>query len=71
MRIDLLELAKTIDKQNLQIELHQLNDKYKFSLTLELWDNFITEMTPVSNGQIAMFAQADRLSLEQGWSNVP
>lgn len=56
MRIDLLELAKTIDKQNLETELHQLNDKYKLCLTLELWDNFLHEMTPVNNGQIAMFA---------------
>jgi len=56
MRIDLLELAKTIDKQNLQTELNQLNDKYKLRLTLELWDNFINEMTPVNNGQIVMFA---------------
>ena len=56
MRIDLLELAKTIDKQNLETELNQLNDKYKLSLTLNLWDSFLNEMTPVNNGQIAMFA---------------
>lgn len=56
MRIDLLELAKTIDKQNLETELNQLNDKYKFSLTLNLWDNFLKEITPVTNGQIAMFS---------------
>jgi len=56
MRIDLLELAKTIDKQNLQTELNQLNEKYKLCLTLNLWGNFLKEMTPVSNEQIAMFA---------------
>ena len=56
MRIDLFELAKTIDKQNLQKELNLLNEKYNLSLTLELWDNFLDEMTPVINGQIAMFA---------------
>jgi len=55
MRIDLLEIAKTIDKQNLQIELNQLNEKYKLNLTLNLWDNFLIEMTPVDNGQITMF----------------
>jgi hypothetical protein len=55
MRIDLLELAKNIDKQNLESELNQLNEKYKLCLTLELWDNFLNEMTPVNNGQIAMF----------------
>ena len=56
MRIDLLELAKTIEKQNLLADLNQLNDKYKLCLTLELWDSFLNEMTPVNNRQIAMFA---------------
>jgi hypothetical protein len=55
MRIDLLELAKNIDKQNLESQLNQLNEKYKLCLTLELWDNFLNEMTPVNNRQIAMF----------------
>lgn len=56
MRIDLLELAKQIDKADLQTELETLNEKYKFNLTLDLWDSFINEMTPVNNGQMAMFA---------------
>jgi len=56
MRIDLLELAKTIDKENLQTELNHLNEKYTLSLTLQLWHNFLTEMKPVNNGQITMFA---------------
>lgn len=56
MRIDLLELAKHIDKADLQTELGTLNEKYKFNLTLDLWDSFISEMTPVNNGQMAMFA---------------
>ncbi|MDI9340864.1 MAG: hypothetical protein QM534_09885 [Sediminibacterium sp.] len=56
MRIDLLELAKQIDKADLQTELETLNEKYKFNLTLDLWGSFINEMTPVNNGQMAMFA---------------
>ncbi len=56
MRIDLLELAKQISKTQLQFELETLNEKYKLNLTLNLWDNFINEMTPVNNGQITMFA---------------
>jgi hypothetical protein len=56
MRIDLLELAKQINKTQLQSELELLNEKYKLNLTLNLWDNFINEMTPINNGQIAMFA---------------
>lgn len=55
MRIDLLELAKQIDKADLQTELETLNEKYKFNLTLDLWDSFIREMTPVNNGQMVMF----------------
>ncbi|QQS28417.1 MAG: hypothetical protein IPM47_16360 [Sphingobacteriales bacterium] len=56
MRIDLLELAKLITKADLQTELESLNEKYKFNLTLDLWDSFISEMTPVNNGQMTMFA---------------
>lgn len=55
MRIDLLALAKQIDKSDLQTELKKLNEKYKFNLTLDLWDRFINEMIPVNNGQLAMF----------------
>ena len=55
MRIDLLELAKNIDKNDLQIQLDTLNEKYKFNLTLDLWGSFIDDMTPVHNGQMAMF----------------
>ena len=55
MRIDLLELAKQIGKTDLQTELETLNEKYKFNLTLDLWDSFVSEMTPINNGQIAMF----------------
>ena len=56
MRIDLLELSKQIGKADLQTELETLNKKYQFNLTLDLWDSFIKEMTPVNNGQMAMFA---------------
>jgi len=55
MRIDLLELAKSISKEKLQIELDILNKKYNFNLTLSLWESFIKEMKPVNNGQIEMF----------------
>lgn len=55
MRIDLLELAKQINKADMQTELEMLNEKYKFDLTLNLWESFINDMTPVNNGQMAMF----------------
>ncbi len=56
MRIDILELTKAISKQNLQTELDQLNIKYKLSLTLDLWDSFLTEILHVGSRQIEMFA---------------
>ncbi len=56
MRIDLLELATTIDKNYLEAEIQRLNEMYNFSLTLYLWDNFIEEMMPAKNGQIELFA---------------
>jgi len=55
MRIDLLELAKQINKADLQTELEMLNKKYKLNLSLNLWDSFIKEMKPVNNGQMVMF----------------
>ena len=55
MRIDLLKLAKKINKQYLKTELNRLNEIYKFSLTLDLWDKFLNEMTPVYRGQLEMF----------------
>lgn len=56
MRIDLLELSKQINKSDLQKQLETLNEKYKFNLTLDLWDCFINEMSPINDGQISMFA---------------
>jgi hypothetical protein len=55
MRIDLLELAKRIDKTELEKELQRLNKVYNFSLTTFLWDKFIKEMTPTENIQIELF----------------
>ncbi len=55
MRIDLLELARTIDKTDLQIELEMLNAKYKLHLTLDLWDSFINEMILAKESQMALF----------------
>jgi hypothetical protein len=56
MRIDILEVAKSINETTLKIELDRLNEMYNLNLTLDTWDNFINEMTQISNRQIAMFA---------------
>lgn len=55
MRIDLLELAQTIDKSELQKELNYINETYHFNLTLDLWCDFINEMTPIQSGQMELF----------------
>ncbi len=55
MRIDLLELAKNVDKEYLELELKRLNEMYSLNLSLSLWDNFITEMSPINSGQLAIF----------------
>jgi hypothetical protein len=56
MRIDLLELAQTIETSELQNELNYINETYNFNLTLNLWCDFINEMTPIQNGQVQLFA---------------
>ncbi len=56
MRINLLELAKYINKAEIQKELEILSEKYKINLTLNLWDSFITRITPINNGQLSIFA---------------
>ncbi len=56
MRIDLLELAQTIDKSELQNELNYINETYNFNLTLDLWCDFINEMKPIESGQMELFA---------------
>jgi hypothetical protein len=56
MRIDLLTLANKIEKQTLEIELNKLNKMYSIDLSLNLWDSFIGEMTPINDGQITIFA---------------
>ncbi len=57
MRIDLLELATTIDKNYLKTEMQRLNEMYNFSLTLCLWDKFLKVMMPlpVKKGQFELF----------------
>ena len=56
MRIDLLELARQINKTQLQIELKILNEKYKIFLTMDLWDSFINEMKSVNYVQKGLFS---------------
>jgi hypothetical protein len=56
MRINLLELAKQIDELDLRTKLDLLSEKYKLDITLDLWSNFISEMTSVNSRQMEIFA---------------
>lgn len=55
MRIDLLELANTINKSYLELELQRLNEAYNFNLKLSLWNKFIEEMSPIKHKQVELF----------------
>lgn len=56
MRINLLELARTFDKSELQADLNYVNETYKFNLTLDSWSGFMKEMAPIQSRQIELFA---------------
>lgn len=56
MRIDLLKLSQNIDLKELKFELEKLNEMYNLNITLNLWENYVTEMKPINSGQIEMFA---------------
>lgn len=56
MRIDLLELSKNINKAGLEKELNILNSLYGFKLRLNLWNDFVKEMTPINSAQTVLFA---------------
>ena len=55
MRIDLLALSKHFNNQTLNRDLDDLNKMYQFDITLNHWDNFIKEILPVRESQMAMF----------------
>jgi hypothetical protein len=56
MRIDLLKLANQVEKDDLQAQLDSFNKQYEFELKLDLWHQFLNEMTPITNRQLSMFA---------------
>ncbi len=63
MRINLLELARTFDKSELQADLNYVNETYKFNLTLDSWSGFMKEMAPIQSRQIELFAWAVMMKL--------
>lgn len=55
MRIDISGLAKSTNKIDLQMELNILNEKYNLSVTLDSWDVFLKELSPITDAQTKMF----------------
>jgi hypothetical protein len=55
MRLDLLNLANDISRQEIEKQLIFLNDKYSLNIKLSQWNNFINEMTPQKENQLTMF----------------
>jgi hypothetical protein len=56
MRIDLLELANSIKKDELKAELEKLNEIYQLDLSLDLWKEFIDKLKPINQSQMLLFA---------------
>lgn len=56
MRIDLIQLAKQAKTKVLQAKLEKINTEHNFNVSLDNWDKFIEELTPVSRGQFSLFS---------------
>lgn len=55
MRLDLLNLAKLISRNEIEKQIVFLNDKYSLDINLSQWDSFINEMTPKKEKQLTIF----------------
>jgi len=55
MRLDLLNLAKLISRNEIEEQIVFLNDKYSLDISLSQWDSFIKEMTPKKEKQLTIF----------------
>ena len=55
MRIDLLKLAVTAKKPELQRGLNHFNNTYNLNVSLHLWEDFVEKMQPIKNKQLELF----------------
>ena len=55
MRLDLLNLAMLISRNEIEEQIVFLNDKYSLNINLSQWESFINEMTPKKEKQLTIF----------------
>ncbi len=55
MRLDLLNLASSISRSEVEEQLNNLNVKYSLDISLIQWDRFISEMKPGEENQLTLF----------------
>jgi len=55
MRLDLLNIAKTISQKEIEEQINFLNNKYDLSIILSHWNSFINTITPKKVKQLTIF----------------
>lgn len=55
MRLNLLNLAMVISRNEIEEQIFFLNDKYSLNINLSQWESFINEMTPKKEKQLTIF----------------
>lgn len=55
MRLDLLNLSKTINNKEILDQIEYLNAKYNININLSLWRDYIKEMTKFKTSQLTIF----------------
>lgn len=55
MRIDLFKILEHTDYEQIKDEINNLNTKYGLNLSLNLWNDFISEFTPKQKLQMKLF----------------
>lgn len=55
MRLDLLNITKTISQKEIEEQINFLNNKYDLSINLSHWNSFINTITPQKAKQLTIF----------------
>lgn len=55
MRLDLVNLANTISRFEVETQIINLNAKYNLDISISQWDSFINDMKPMKENQLTLF----------------